>query len=66
MTRLIKKTSLLACVAALILLVSGGSTFAANPSNDEMGLISVKFPGGTVTEYFKALPPIFRLVVCSS
>jgi len=52
---LIKKTFLLACMAALILLVSGGSTFAANPSNDEMGLISVKFPGGTVTEYFKAL-----------
>ncbi len=55
MTILIKKTSLLACMAALILLVSGGSTLAANPSNDEMGLISVKFAGGSVTDYFDAL-----------
>ncbi len=42
-------------MAALILLVSGGSTFGANPSNDEEELISVKFAGGTVTDYVKAL-----------
>ncbi|MCH8316765.1 MAG: hypothetical protein IIA64_12410 [Planctomycetes bacterium] len=50
-----KRTSLLACMAALILLVGGGSTFGANPSSDESGLISVKFAGGTVAEYFEAL-----------
>ena len=55
MTRLMKRTSLLACLAALILLVGGGSTFAANPANDETGLISVKFAGGSVTDYFEAL-----------
>jgi len=42
-------------VAVLILLVGGGSTFGANASNDEKELISVKFAGGTVTEYVKAL-----------
>ncbi len=55
MTMLMKKTSLLACMAALILLVGGGSTFGANASNDEKELISVKFAGGTVTDYVKAL-----------
>ena len=55
MTMLTKKTSLLAYLAALILLVGGGSTYAANASNDEEELISVKFAGGTVTEYVKAL-----------
>ena len=55
MTMLIKRTSLLACTAALILLVGGGSTLGANISNDEVELISVKFPGGTVTDYIKAL-----------
>ncbi len=55
MTMLKKRTSLLACMAALILLVCGGSTFGANPSNDEEELISVKFAGGTVADYIKAL-----------
>ncbi len=55
MTMLMKRTSLLACMAALILLVGGGPTLAANPSNDEVGLISVKFAGGSVTDYFDAL-----------
>ncbi len=55
MTMLMKRTSLLACLAAMILLVGGGSTLGANISNDEVELISVKFPGGTVTDYIKAL-----------
>ena len=55
MTMLMKRTSLLACMAALILLVGGQSTLGANPSNDEKELISVKFAGGTVTDYVKAL-----------
>ncbi len=55
MTMLVKKTSRLACMAALILLVGVGSTFGANASNDEKELISVKFAGGTVTEYVKFL-----------
>ena len=55
MTNLMKKTSLVACLAALILLVGGGSTLGANPSNDQEQLISVKFAGGTITDYFKAL-----------
>ena len=55
MTMLMKRTSLLACLAALILLVGGASTFGANASNDEEELISVKFAGGTVTEYIEAL-----------
>ncbi len=55
MTILMKKTSLLACLAALILQVGAGSTLAANPANDETGLISVKFAGGSVTDYFDAL-----------
>ena len=55
MTMLMKRTSLLACLAALILLVGGGSTFGASASNDEVELISVKFAGGTVTDYIKAL-----------
>ena len=55
MTMLMKRTSLLACLAALILLVGGASTFGANASNDEVELISVKFAGGTVTEYIEAL-----------
>ncbi len=55
MTMLMKRTSLLACLAALIVLVGGGSTFGANASNDEEELISVKFAGGTVADYVKAL-----------
>ena len=55
MTMLVKRTSLLACMAALILLVGGASTFGANASNDEEELISVKFAGGTVTEYVNFL-----------
>ncbi|MEE8153625.1 MAG: hypothetical protein V3T53_01550 [Phycisphaerales bacterium] len=50
-----KRTSLLACLAALILLVGGGATLGANASNDERELISVKFAGGTIADYFKAL-----------
>ncbi len=55
MTMLMKRTSLLACMAALILLVGGASTFGANSSNDEEELISVTFAGGTVTEYVNFL-----------
>ena len=55
MTMLMRRTSLLACMAALILLVGGRSTLGANSSNDEEELISVKFAGGTVTEYIEAL-----------
>ena len=55
MTMLMKRTSLLACMAALILLVGGRSTLGANTSNDEKELISVKFAGGSVTDYVKAL-----------
>ena len=55
MTMLMKRTSQLACTAALILLVGGRSTLGANISNDEEELISVKFAGGTVADYVKAL-----------
>ncbi len=55
MTMLMRRTSLLACMAALILLVGGRSTLGANISNDEVELISVKFAGGTVADYIKAL-----------
>ncbi|MEE9129071.1 MAG: hypothetical protein V3T84_03565 [Phycisphaerales bacterium] len=50
-----KKTSLLACMAALILLIGGRSTLGANASDDENELISVKFAGGSVTDYVKFL-----------